>query len=486
MKSPVAIFISYRLSDSAAETGRVYDRLCKDFPQENIFKDQISIKGGSSFPEAIKQGISSCKVMLVIMTQNWRTAKGDAGTTINNADDWVRREIELALELQTDIIPVFLNGASMPHPNKLPNSLQPLTQLKGIKVDVTNDNCFSRDMSLLVAQVQNLINARQKKALTIQAKLSWISEKINAVFNPSFYHSRGSKLYIFCSISALLSTLLFGTHWFMTKPIIIKVLQERSGHKYYYDLLELALQESSLTRNFIIKEIELEGSQISELIQTDDKKIDVVWMMTNKARESYAKPIRFPLTQGLLGYRICLIEKDNKEIFSDISSLNDFIENKYSIGQVSDWPDTRILREAGIKVKEYETRDSIVHQLEAEKDIDCFARGATEIINEVTLYKNLIVDDNIYFIYRSPIYFFVHRENKELAEIIENGLMTAMDNGKFCRLLMDEYSNSIKKLNFSERRQFFLSNEALPTKTPSNLYMSFDNSDYPESRGECK
>ena len=116
MSTCKSIFISYRLSDSSDGTGRIYERLCRDFEADSIFKDQASIKGGSSFWEVIEQAISDCQIMLVIMGPNWLTAKGEAGAGITNPEDWVR-------------------------------------------IDITNDRRFGNDMDDLVGRLEELIGA---------------------------------------------------------------------------------------------------------------------------------------------------------------------------------------------------------------------------------------------------------------------------------------------------------------------------------------
>ncbi|NEQ49185.1 MAG: TIR domain-containing protein [Leptolyngbya sp. SIO3F4] len=151
--------MSYRLSDSDRGAGRIYERLCRDFQRDNIFKDQASIKGGSSFGDVIEQAISDAQVMLVIMGPTWLTATGAAGAGIANPEDWVRREIELALKLDKPIIPVLLEGAKMPLLDQLPASLQALTERNGVAVDITNDRRFGNDMDDLVGRLEELIGA---------------------------------------------------------------------------------------------------------------------------------------------------------------------------------------------------------------------------------------------------------------------------------------------------------------------------------------
>ena len=49
MSSPGSIFISYRRSDSIANTGRIYDYLERRFGRDRVFKDVDSIPLGVNF-----------------------------------------------------------------------------------------------------------------------------------------------------------------------------------------------------------------------------------------------------------------------------------------------------------------------------------------------------------------------------------------------------------------------------------------------------
>lgn len=268
------------------------------------------------------------------------------------------------------------------------------------------------------------------------------------------------------------------------RPITIKVPQ-KDNDKYYYALLDLALKKGAPDEKFEIEKVVVDEPQINELTETDDKNIDVAWMMTNLEREYFVRPIKIPLTQGLLAYRICIVSQENKALFDDIEGLDDFNAKGHSIGQVHDWPDSNILRESGIKVETFDAKPYIFRQLEW-GEIDCFARGASEIWDELEPHKNLTFDESIFFKYASPVYFFVGNENEDLERIINRGLKAALEDGDFCELLMEHYGEAIRKANLPERQPINLSNQNLPRQTPTQYYLNFELEEYPESRGECE
>jgi len=57
------VFISYRREDSAAEAGRLYDRISDTLGEDLVFMDVDSIEPGMAFAEAIEQSLSKCSVL---------------------------------------------------------------------------------------------------------------------------------------------------------------------------------------------------------------------------------------------------------------------------------------------------------------------------------------------------------------------------------------------------------------------------------------
>jgi formylglycine-generating enzyme required for sulfatase activity len=142
------IFISYRRSDSIAETGRIYDRLVQEFGRDNIFKDVDTIPLGVDFARHIDQEVGRCQVLLVVMGKNWLTPR------LQNPDDFVRMEIESALKRDIPVVPVFLEGVTAPPPrDQLPESLHPLIRRNGTQV--WHDPRFHADMNRLVKGIRD-------------------------------------------------------------------------------------------------------------------------------------------------------------------------------------------------------------------------------------------------------------------------------------------------------------------------------------------
>jgi hypothetical protein len=59
-------------------------------------------------------------------------------------------------------------------------------------------------------------------------------------------------------------------------------------------------------------------------------------------------PIRIPLDKGLLGWRVALVNAATPDRLAGITNVRQLAG--LLAGQVADWPDTAILRHAGLKV----------------------------------------------------------------------------------------------------------------------------------------
>lgn len=121
------IFISYRVHDTAADTGRLVDALKQVFYEDQIFMDIEKLEPGVDFTQAIARSLDSCDVLFAVIGPEWAGPENQKGITrINQPNDWVRIELETALKRNIWLIPVLVRGASLPGQDELPESLHPL------------------------------------------------------------------------------------------------------------------------------------------------------------------------------------------------------------------------------------------------------------------------------------------------------------------------------------------------------------------------
>jgi hypothetical protein len=121
------IFVSYRRSDSEDVAGRLYDYLERRVGSESVFKDVDSIPFGADFRQAVREAIHRSDLTLAIIGPEWLPAKDESQRRrLDNPSDWVRIEIETALQANLRLVPVLLGSTPMPDANELPKSLQEL------------------------------------------------------------------------------------------------------------------------------------------------------------------------------------------------------------------------------------------------------------------------------------------------------------------------------------------------------------------------
>ncbi|WP_017297792.1 tetratricopeptide repeat protein [Nodosilinea nodulosa] len=153
-----SIFISYRISDSADITGRIYDHLEQRFGAGEVFRDALSIRGGNDYRDDIHQALNACRVLVVVIGPGWLNAVDAEGNRrLHQPDDWVRREIETALGRDIPILPLLVNNAPHPAAEDLPDSLKPLAYRQNLPIRSALE--FQDDMDRLIERLGELVPA---------------------------------------------------------------------------------------------------------------------------------------------------------------------------------------------------------------------------------------------------------------------------------------------------------------------------------------
>ena len=114
-----------------------------------------SIPLGEDFRIHLDVQVAKCEVFLAVIGRVWRQDLGSTGRTrLDDPRDFVRIEIESALQGQISVIPVLVGGASIPSAERLPDSIQDLSYRQGIAV--RSDPDFHRDMDRLIEHLKKL------------------------------------------------------------------------------------------------------------------------------------------------------------------------------------------------------------------------------------------------------------------------------------------------------------------------------------------
>jgi hypothetical protein len=159
------VFISYRVSDTAGETGRLVDALKNQFEEDQIFMDIDKIEPGVDFTEVISRSLDSCEVMLAIIGPNWEGHDAHGQSRIRKSDDWVRLELSTALKRNIRVVPVLVDGATLPDVDELPEDLQGLTRRQSYEI---SNKRWRYDTDQLMGFLQHNIGVRPKRKITPQ------------------------------------------------------------------------------------------------------------------------------------------------------------------------------------------------------------------------------------------------------------------------------------------------------------------------------
>jgi ribosomal protein L7/L12 len=150
------IFICYRRDDSAGHTGRVHDRLEREFGRDLLVMDVDAIPLGMNFAKFLRDEVAKCGVLLAVMGPRWLDMRDEDGSRrVDNPTDFVRIEIATALQRDIPVIPILLDGARVPKADQLPEDLGELALRNGLDVRHAS---FHDDMNKLIRGLRSLLD----------------------------------------------------------------------------------------------------------------------------------------------------------------------------------------------------------------------------------------------------------------------------------------------------------------------------------------
>lgn len=145
-------FISYRRIDTMHGAHRLYDYISRALGRGSAFID-MNMPKGIDFVKAIEEAIAACRVLIAVIGPGWLDAVDDQGLRLDDSNDFVRVEIETAFRLGIPVLPVLIDGASMPRASRLPASL---ARLSRISACIVRGDRFDVDCAEVMATVEKL------------------------------------------------------------------------------------------------------------------------------------------------------------------------------------------------------------------------------------------------------------------------------------------------------------------------------------------
>jgi hypothetical protein len=150
------IFINYRKGPHTGQVEALHDRLAEHFGADQVFLD-LSMHPGARYPDELRARVAVCEVFLAIIHPGWSTDADATGRPrITLEDDWVRKEIALALEHGRTVIPVLLGKAALPRREDLPGSIREMPMRQRMQIA---QGRWRHDVNRLITELEQYVSA---------------------------------------------------------------------------------------------------------------------------------------------------------------------------------------------------------------------------------------------------------------------------------------------------------------------------------------
>jgi hypothetical protein len=100
-----------------------------------VFLDVENLPEGADIRVVIEQALHRSAALVVLIGPAW--VDGSATSQLIDPDDYVRLELEIALQRGVPLVPVLVDGASMPTASSLPGTLLALERINAVSVDAS-------------------------------------------------------------------------------------------------------------------------------------------------------------------------------------------------------------------------------------------------------------------------------------------------------------------------------------------------------------
>ena len=152
------VFLSYRREDAGPYARLLQSQLRERIPDARVFMDLDSIEAGLDFAEVIRAAVDSCTVFVALIGRQWATLVDEQGQRrLDNPDDFVRFEVQTALERGVRVIPVLVDDAKPLRQQELPPELRKLAQLNALEMSYGR---YQYDADRLLDLIEHVLAAR--------------------------------------------------------------------------------------------------------------------------------------------------------------------------------------------------------------------------------------------------------------------------------------------------------------------------------------
>lgn len=196
--------------------------------------------------------------------------------------------------------------------------------------------------------------------------------------------------------------------------------------------------------------------------------LSVMDLGSSAAMEQRFLPVHLPIDRGLSGWRLLVIRADAAARFADVRRLDELAQLR--AGQGSDWPDTELLRGAGLPVVTADRLDRLFRLLQAGR-FDYLPLGLNEAHGFVRQHQALapdaVIEPRLALVYPFARLFFVRRGDEERRAAIAQGLGQGFEDGSFQAMFATDpvAQGALARARLAERLVLQIANPGLSDAT---------------------
>lgn len=151
-RNRISIFVSYRRSDSGPWTGRLVNDLRHYFGRDRVYLDLDSNRAGQDYVGQVNECLGSSNAVIAVIGPRWLTEAGAGGRPrIQQPDDPVRQELEIAMRSGVALVPVYVGGAQVPAADHLPAGLGSIAYIQASRMA---DSDWEHDLGRLLVTLE--------------------------------------------------------------------------------------------------------------------------------------------------------------------------------------------------------------------------------------------------------------------------------------------------------------------------------------------
>ncbi|PCK08073.1 MAG: hypothetical protein COA42_11085 [Alteromonadaceae bacterium] len=232
------------------------------------------------------------------------------------------------------------------------------------------------------------------------------------------------------------------------------------GEDYEIELLKLALDKTQDDYGTFTMKVAPDANSVRGLRLISQNKIpDYVRSYGYKSSINKTQTldyVRFPISLGILSYRVCFVSEAMKSKVAQAESLEAL--KVFTHGQGLGWSDVLVMRNNGFKVFSVSYFKGL-YKMTALNRVNLFCRGANEIYSEYQQYQSmqgLALEETFALYYPHPRFFFTHKSNIHIIARLTTGLHRAFNDGSLEELWRKYNQASLDFAKLDQRKIYRL------------------------------